>query len=98
MTVVVRYLVAPCFASCTDESETSKIEKGCAKDLGERFGTIMRKATNSRRATHWIVDAHRGDGRRFVVRGDEKLTAFMDSNRQLALAAVCLDNLAKFLP
>ena len=23
----------------------------------------------------WIVDAHRGDGKRFVVRPDEKLTA-----------------------
>jgi hypothetical protein len=24
--------------------------------------------------TIWIVDAHRGDGQRFVVRADEKLT------------------------
>jgi hypothetical protein len=28
--------------------------------------------------TIWIADAHRGDGRRFVVRADEKLTAFME--------------------
>jgi len=27
-------------------------------------------------ATIWIADAHRGDGRRFVVRANEKLTAF----------------------
>jgi hypothetical protein len=26
----------------------------------------------------WIVDAHRGDGKRFVVRADEKLTAFLE--------------------
>jgi hypothetical protein len=26
--------------------------------------------------TIWIADAHRGDGKRFVVRADEKLTAF----------------------
>jgi hypothetical protein len=26
----------------------------------------------------WIVDAHRGDGQRFVVRADEKLTAFLE--------------------
>jgi hypothetical protein len=26
----------------------------------------------------WIVDAHRGDGKRFVVRADEKLTAFVE--------------------
>jgi hypothetical protein len=28
--------------------------------------------------TIWIADAHRGDLRRFVVRTDEKLTAFME--------------------
>ena len=27
--------------------------------------------------TIWIADAHRGDGKRFVGRGDEKLTAFL---------------------
>jgi len=26
----------------------------------------------------WIADAHRGDRKRFVVRADEKLTAFME--------------------
>jgi hypothetical protein len=25
----------------------------------------------------WIADAHRGDGHRFIVRADEKLTAFV---------------------
>jgi hypothetical protein len=25
----------------------------------------------------WIVDAHRDDGKRFVARADEKLTAFL---------------------
>jgi hypothetical protein len=29
----------------------------------------------------WIVDAHRGDGKRFVVRADEKLTAFIELER-----------------
>ena len=28
--------------------------------------------------TVWIVDAHRDDGKRFVVRADEKLTAFLE--------------------
>ena len=28
--------------------------------------------------TIWIADAHRGDGKRFVVRADEKLTAFTE--------------------
>ena len=26
----------------------------------------------------WIADAHRDDGERFVVRADEKLTAFVE--------------------
>jgi hypothetical protein len=34
-----------------------------------------------RRRTIWIVNAHRGDGKRFVVRADEKLTAFWNSKR-----------------
>ena len=28
--------------------------------------------------TLWIVDAHRDDGKRFVVRADEMLTAFVE--------------------
>jgi hypothetical protein len=35
-------------------------------------------AIDSDGRTIWIVDAHRGDGNRFVVRGDEKLTAFVE--------------------
>ena len=33
---------------------------------------------DSRGRTIWIADAHRGDGKRFVVRADEKLTAFLE--------------------
>jgi hypothetical protein len=29
----------------------------------------------------WIADAHRDDGKRFVVRADEKLTAFVELER-----------------
>jgi hypothetical protein len=35
-------------------------------------------AVDSEGRTIWIADAHRGDGKRFVVRGDEKLTAFLE--------------------
>ena len=35
-------------------------------------------AIGSKGPTIWIVDAHRDDGRRFVVRSDEKLTAFVE--------------------
>jgi hypothetical protein len=35
-------------------------------------------AVDSRGQTIWITDAHRGDGKRFVARADEKLTAFLE--------------------
>jgi len=35
--------------------------------------------------TIWIVDAHRGDGQRFVVHADEKLTAFLELERVICL-------------
>ena len=33
-------------------------------------------AIDSEGRTIWIADAHRGDGKRFIVRADEKLSAF----------------------
>jgi len=33
---------------------------------------------DSRGRTIWVADAHGDDGKRFVVRADEKLTAFME--------------------
>jgi hypothetical protein len=35
-------------------------------------------AVDSEGRTIWIADAHRDDGKRFVVRADEKLTAFVE--------------------
>jgi hypothetical protein len=35
-------------------------------------------AIDSYRRTIWIADAHRDDGKRFIVRADEKLTAFVE--------------------
>jgi hypothetical protein len=40
-------------------------------------------AVDSQGRTIWIVDAHRGDGKRFVVRADEKRTAFVELERQV---------------
>jgi hypothetical protein len=33
---------------------------------------------DSQGRTIWIADAHRDDGKRFIVRADEKLTAFVE--------------------
>jgi hypothetical protein len=35
--------------------------------------------------TIWIVDAHRDDGKRFVVHADDKLTAFLELERAICL-------------
>jgi len=45
--------------------------------------------------TIWIGDAHRGDGKRFVVRSDEILIAFLELERithELALSALLGDD------
>ena len=39
--------------------------------------------------TMWIVDAHR-DGKRFIVRADEKLSAFVELQRAIHEFAVSL--------
>jgi hypothetical protein len=43
---------------------------------------------NSSGQTIWIVDAHRDDGKRFVVHLDEKLTAFLELERAIQEFAV----------
>ncbi len=35
-------------------------------------------AVDSEGRTIWIADAHRDDGRRFIVHADERLTAFLE--------------------
>ena len=39
---------------------------------------MERPLNDSQGRTIWIVDAHRDDGKRFVMRADEKLTAFLE--------------------
>ena len=41
--------------------------------------------------TIWIVDAHRDNGKRFVVRGDEELSAFLELESQLSIQSNCRD-------
>ena len=44
--------------------------------VGWSWGCVS--AIDSGGRTIWIADAHRGDGKRFVVRADEKLTVFLE--------------------
>jgi hypothetical protein len=50
---------------------------------GFSWGCVSTINPNGR--TVWIVDPHRDDGKRFIVRADEKLTAFVELER-----AVCI--------
>jgi len=43
---------------------------------GWSWGCVSAVDTQGR--TIWIADAHRGDGKCFVARADEKLTAFLE--------------------
>jgi hypothetical protein len=43
---------------------------------GWRLGCVS--AIDSSDQTIWIVDAHRNDGRRFIVHADEKLSALLN--------------------
>jgi len=43
---------------------------------GWSWGSVS--AIDSSGRTIWIADAHRGDGKRFVVRADEKLSASVE--------------------
>jgi hypothetical protein len=47
-------------------------------------------AIDSNGRTIWIADAHRGDGKRFIVRADEILTAFLEAERAIHQFAVNL--------
>jgi hypothetical protein len=49
------------------QSQQSRMEFG--RGLSRRFSG----------RTTWIVDAHRDDGKRFIVHADEKLTAFLEA-------------------
>jgi hypothetical protein len=51
-----------------------------ARTLGARqpLSWSCVSAIDSNARTIWIADAHRGDGKRYIVRADEKLTAFIE--------------------
>ena len=50
---------------------------------GWSWGCVSAIDSNGR--TIWIADAHRDDGKRYVVHADEKLTAFLELERAICL-------------
>jgi hypothetical protein len=43
--------------------------------------------------TIWFVDAHRDDGRRFIVHADEKLSAFVELEREVLTVTFYLESI-----
>ncbi len=67
-------------------SDDGKVFEAIADNLskaGWSWGCVASVDREGR--TIFIADAHRGDGKRFVARADEKLTAFLELER-----AVCI--------
>ena len=58
------------------------------KKRGWSLGYVS--AVDSQRRTIWIADAHRGDGKRFVVHADDKLSGFLEAERAIHQFAVSL--------
>jgi hypothetical protein len=59
--------------------------------IGKSSQTIS--AVDSCGRTIWIADAHRGDGRRFIVHADEMLTAFVELERQVLTVTFYLESI-----
>jgi hypothetical protein len=66
----------PCWKFDNKRDNLREIVADNLKKAGWSLGYVS--AIDSEGRTIWIVDAHRGDGKRFVVRADEKLTAFLE--------------------
>ena len=58
---------------------------------GWSWGCVSAIDSNGR--TIWIVDAHRDDGRRFIVHSDEILTAFVELERQVLTVTFYLQSI-----
>jgi hypothetical protein len=48
-------------------------------------------AIDSEGRTIWIVDVHRDDGNRFIVRADNKLSAFVELEREVLTVTFYLE-------
>jgi hypothetical protein len=54
-----------------------------------RMNFALPRAIDFNGRTIWIADAHRGDRKRFVVRADEKVTAFWSLKESRAKQLIC---------
>jgi hypothetical protein len=66
----------PLSKSISLQSSRSNSARRSRLELGLRLSRRFRGAR-----TIWVVEAHRDNGKRFIVRADEKLTAFIELER-----------------
>jgi hypothetical protein len=76
--------------SCASETLLGIIADNLSK-AGWSLGWVS--AIDSQGRTIWIVDAHRDDGRRFIVHADEKLTAFVELEREVLTVTFYLESI-----
>ncbi len=65
---------SPCRSGLCSSNLVPAVDADNLKKRGWSLGWVS--SVDSERRTIWIADAHRGDGQRFIVRADERLTAF----------------------
>jgi hypothetical protein len=63
------------------EWSTGKLFADNLSKAGWSWGCVSAVDSNGR--TIWIADAHRDDGKRFIVHADEQLSAFVGLERQV---------------
>jgi hypothetical protein len=67
-----------------------------SQQAGWSWGCVATVDSNGR--TIFVANAHRDDGKRFVVHADQKLTAFGELESAIRGCSELLDKLAGFLP
>jgi hypothetical protein len=63
----------------------------CIVNASWSWGCVS--AIDSQVRTIWITDAHRDDGRRFIVHADDKLSAFVELEREVLTVTFYLESI-----
>jgi hypothetical protein len=76
----------PRYARARAEGRGNRLSLTISAKPDGSWGCVSAIDSNGR--TIWIADAHRGDGKRYVVRADEKLTAFLELDSTVRAAKI----------
>ena len=99
MRLIVAQSALLAFCHCDLESKRGRIRRvkywEIIADNLSRAGWSLgwASAVDSEGRMIWIIDAQRGDGRRFVVHADEKLSAYVGLERQVVTVTFYLESI-----